>query len=106
MAEFAVLLPVLVGLAAVAFNAVALAAVQVRIQSLAAAAVRVAARGDALSESMRTELDEAGTSTFSIDGDLMSVRIDHQGRFMRVPITMTARATARSEVSTNDFEQD
>lgn len=100
------ILPALVLMAAAAFTAVSLVAVQVRLQSLAATAVRVIARGDALAGPLRSDLDVAGEMTVTLNGDLVTVRLDKAVRFLDFPMTVSASAVARTEVSTNDFEQD
>jgi Flp pilus assembly protein TadG len=106
VAEFAVVLPLLVALAAAAFNAVALAATQVRMQSVAATTARVVARGDDLSQPLRRQLDATGDMTVTLNGDLVTVRLARTVTFLRMPVAMTASAVAVTEVSTNDFEQD
>lgn len=103
MAEFAVVVTALVALAAIAVNAVALAVAQLRIQSVAATAVRVAARGGALSEPLRRELEAAGAVVFTINGDLITVAIEHPAKFLSAPVTLRVRATARTEVSSDEF---
>lgn len=106
IAEFAIVLPALVLMAAAAFTAVSLVSVQVRLQNLAATAVRVVARGDALAGPLRVDLDSAGEMTVTLNGDLVSVRLDKAVRILDFPLTVSASAVARTEVSTNDFEQD
>ena len=103
--EFALALPALVMVCAAIVTALSIATDQVRLQGAAATAARVIARGDAISGELQTELDYLGAMQVSIHSQYLVVELDRTRSLLGHSMNLHARAVARTEVSTNDFEQ-
>jgi Flp pilus assembly protein TadG len=103
--EFAMALPIFVLFAVTLVSALSLAADRVRMQGVASTAARVIARGDSLSSELQAELDAVGDMHVTMHSQYLIVDVERTHSLLRHEIQLRARAVARTEVSTNDFEQ-
>lgn len=103
--EFAMALPLLVLCALTIVTALSLAVDRVRMQGIAATAARVIARGDSISGELQTELNDIGPMVVTMQSQYLIVEIERTRSLLHRDVHLHARAVARTEVSTNDFEQ-
>lgn len=104
--EFAMVLPALAMVVALAVSLTSVVVDRVRMQGLAATAARVIARGDAVPPALQSEVDALGRMRVAIDGPYLTVEVSRDRHIMNHTVHLSARAVARTEESTNDFEQD
>jgi hypothetical protein len=104
--EFAMVLPALIMVVSLAVMLTSVLVDRLRMQELAATAARVIARGDPVPAQLQAEVDALGTMTVSLTSQYLTVEVRRRRTVLRHAIELTARSVARTEVSTNDFEQD
>jgi Flp pilus assembly protein TadG len=99
-------LPALAMVAAVVVLLTSLLLDRVRMQEVSATAARVIARGDAIPAQVQRQIDALGTMTVSLTSQYLTVELRRSRTVFRHRVVLTARSVARTEVSSNDFEQD
>lgn len=107
VAEFAIVLPAILFVAAIVFALIGITTTQIQLESSAAMAARIIGRGDPLPDSYRNSLP-VGTQIFSRpDGDVVEVILTTT-RSIGLPLlshnfTLTATAWARLEPVFEEF---
>ena len=104
--EFAMVLPALVMAASLALTLTSMLVDRVRMQGVAATAARVIARGDVVPPALQADIDELGSMRVELDSQYLTVEVRRTREVLHHDVVLRARAVARTEVSTNDFEQD
>ena len=107
VAEFAIVLPAILFVAAIVFSLIGITATQIQLESSAAMAARIIGRGDPLPDSYRNSLP-VGTQIFARpDGDVVEVILTTT-RSIGLPLLshnfiLTATAWARLEPVFEEF---
>lgn len=104
--EFAMVLPALASVVALSVTLTSLLVDRVRMQEITATAARVIARGDSIPPPLKAQLDALGSMQVTLHSQYLTVELQRERSVLHHPVTLTARAVARTEVSGNDFEQD
>jgi hypothetical protein len=107
VAEFAIVLPAVVFVAAMALVVFSIATTQIQLESAAAHAARIVGRGDALPDSYRNALPENTSVIVTSLGDTIEVtlRTDYTlgPIWLDRDIELEASARARLELAIEDF---